>query len=173
MVLAISAAGAGVVGLTSSAPHNLPQPEFAGEPPAEWPGTLAGAYLGPGGIVPYRARNLGAGLVAMAVAGVVTGLSGVSGGFIKTPAMRELMYIPVKVAAATTTFTVSLTAATSLLVFAGQGRIDAVDGAAVALGGLAGGAVGAAVQERLAPAAVRRSLSIVLIVVATVLVVNR
>lgn len=173
LVLALSAAGAGVVGLMRSEVRNLPQSVFAGEPPAEWPGTLAGAYAAPGGTVPYRARNLPQGLGLMVVAGVITGLSGVSAGFVKTPAMREVMYIPIKVAAATTTFTVGITAATSLLVFAGQGRIDVGEASAVALGGLAGGAVGTRVQEHLSPAAVRRALSIVLLGVAVVLVVNR
>lgn len=173
VVLAVSAAAAGVVGLLQSEVRNLPQPEFVAEPPAEWPGTLAGAYAGPGGTVPYRARHLGPGLVAMVVAGAITGLSGVSAGFVKTPAMRELMFIPVKVAAATTTFTVGITASTALLVFAGQGRIDVRDGAAVALGGLIGGVGGAAIQERLSPAGVRRALSIILLGVAVVLVVNR
>jgi uncharacterized membrane protein YfcA len=173
LVLAVSAGAAGVVGLLRSEMRNVPQPEFAGEPPAEWPGTLGGAYAGPTGTIPYRARNLGAGLVAMVVAGAITGLSGVSAGFVKTPAMRELMFIPVKVAAATTTFTVGITAATSLLVFAGQGRIDVGDGSAVALGGLIGGVLGASVQERLSPVGVRRALSVILLVVAAVLVVNR
>ena len=50
----------------------------------------------------------------MSVAGLVSGLAGVGGGFIKTPAMSEIMHVPIKVAAATTTFTVGITAATSL-----------------------------------------------------------
>ncbi|WP_195210221.1 sulfite exporter TauE/SafE family protein [Actinomarinicola tropica] len=172
VVLAVSAGGAGVAGLLRSEVRNVALPEFAGEPPAEWPGTLGGAYAGPGGVIPYRARNVPQGLVAMVVAGAITGLSGVSAGFVKTPAMRELMYIPVKVAAATTTFTVGITAATSLLVFAGQGRIDVAAGSAVALGGLVGGVIGAAVQERLSPKGVRRALSIVLVVVAVVVLVD-
>lgn len=173
VVLALSAGAAGAVGLLQSAVRNLPQPEFQGDPPAEWPGSLAGAYAGPGGIVPYRARHLGRGLVAMVVAGAITGLSGVSAGFVKTPAMRELMYIPVKVAAATTTFTVGITASTSLLVFAGQGRIDVRHGAAVALGGLVGGVGGAALQDRMSPLALRRALSVILLGVAIVLAANR
>lgn len=173
VVLAVSAAAAGAVGLLHSEVRNLPEVPFVAEPPAEWPGTLAGAYSTPGGTVPYRARHLVPGLAAMVVAGTITGLSGVSAGFVKTPAMRELMYIPVKVAAATTTFTVGITASTALLVFAGQGRVDVRDGAAIALGGLIGGVGGAAVQERLSPAGVRRTLSIILLGVAVVLVVNR
>jgi uncharacterized membrane protein YfcA len=149
--------------------RNQPQPEFAAEPAGEWPGTLAGAYQGPGGTIPYRARRVPLGIAAMTLAGAVTGLSGVSGGFIKTPVMRELMGIPVKVAAATTSFSVGITAAASLLVFAVQGRIQVHDAAAVAIGGLLGGVVGARVQDRLSPVIVRRFLGVVLILVAIVL----
>ena len=173
IVLAVSAAAAGVVGLASGPMRNQPQAQFVAEPPAEWPGTLGGAYAGPGGTIPYRARRVPLGIAAMTFAGAVTGLSGVSGGFIKTPVMRELMGIPVKVAAATTTFTVGVTAAASLFVFAVQGRIDAHDAAAVAVGGLLGGVVGARAQDLLSPVLVRRVLAVVLRVVSVVLVVAR
>ena len=171
IVLAASAAGAGVVGLVSGPMRNLPQPEFVAEPPAEWPGTLAGAYAGPGGTIPYRARRVPLGVAAMTLAGAVTGLSGVSGGFIKTPVMREVMGIPVKVAAATTTFTVGITAAASLFVFSVQGRIEGHEAAAVALGGLLGGILGARAQDLMSPVVVRRVLAVVLLVISVVLVV--
>ena len=171
-VLAATAGAAGVVGLTRTGLRNRPIPQFVAEPPAEWPGTLGGTYLGPGGAIPYRARRVPLGVAAMFGAGAVSGMAGVGGGFIKTPVMRELMWIPVKVAAATSTFTVGITAATALMVFAGQGRIEAVPGAAVALGGLAGGIAGAWIQSRLDPTVVRRGLAVVLLVVAVVLVVD-
>jgi uncharacterized membrane protein YfcA len=96
----------------------------------------------------------------------------VSGGFIKTPASTELMHVPVKVAAATTTFTIGVTSAAALLVFAVQGRIDPQDAAPVLLGSLVGGTFGAILQAKLSPPLVRRSLSAVLLVVATVLVLR-
>ncbi len=172
VVLALSAATAGVVGLLSGRMRNLPRPEFVAEPPAEWPGTLGGAYAGPGGTIPYRARRVPIGLAVMTLAGAVTGLSGVSGGFIKTPVMREVMQIPVKVAAATTTFSVGITAAASLLVFAMQGRIDVHEAAGVALGGLVGGVIGSRLQDVASPVVVRRFLAVVLIVVSIVLVAS-
>ena len=65
--------------------------------------------------------------------------------------MTEIMRIPVKVAAATTTFTVGVTAATTLVVFAFQDRIDVHAGAAAVLGSLVGGVLGVRLQS--APAA--------------------
>ena len=171
-VLAVSAIVAAVAGGRRKGMRNVPQGEFAGEPAGEWPGTLAGAYASPGGPIPYQARRLPLGLGAMAGAGLISGLAGVGGGFIKTPAMSEIMHVPVKVAAATTTFTLGITASAGLIVYATQGRIEAVPSAAVVLGGLAGGLLGARIQQVMAPQRVRRVLSALLIMVGVVLLVR-
>jgi uncharacterized membrane protein YfcA len=162
----------GLLGLRRTGVRNQPSLSFSAETPGEWPGTLGGAYrLTADEVVPYQARAVPAGLAAMAAAGVVSGVSGVGGGFIKTPAMREIMHVPVKVAAATTTFTVGITAATGLAVFIGQGRVDDRAGAAVVLGGIIGGAVGSRIQAWLRPTAVRLVLSLALATVGVILVV--
>jgi hypothetical protein len=168
-VLALSAIVAAVAGGRRKGMRNVPQGEFAGEPAGEWPGTLSGVYTSAQGPVPYQARRLPLGLGAMAGAGLISGLAGVGGGFIKTPAMSEIMHVPVKVAAATTTFTLGITASAGLIVYAGQGRIDLVPSAAVVLGGLGGGLVGARVQQVMAPQRVRRVLSALLLVVGAIL----
>lgn len=173
VVLATVALAAGLVGLTRTALRNPPQAPFVAEPATEWPGTLGGTYQHPLGPVPYQARRVGWGLSAMIVAGAISGLAGVGGGFVKTPVMREVMWVPVKVAAATSTFTVGITSATALIVFAGQGRIDLDVFVAAGLGGLLGGAIGARLQDRLAPEALRRVLAVVLVVIAPVLLVAR
>ncbi len=135
---------------------------------------MSGAYrLDDGSMVPYRAVASPSASARMGGAGLVSpGLAGVGGGFIKTPAMSEIMHVPVKVAAATSTFTVGITAATSLIVFGSQGRIDAAAGAAVVVGGLGGGWAGAAVQGRIPPSKVRGALSVALVVIGLTLVVT-
>jgi uncharacterized protein len=151
----------------------VPAAEFGLEVPGEWPGTLGGAYrLDDQSMVPYQARRVPTGMAAMAGAGLVSGLAGVGGGFMKTPAMSEIMHVPVRVAAATTTFTVGITAATALVVYASQGRLVADAGAAVVVGGLAGGWMGAALSERVPPQLARRGLSALLLLVAAVLLVT-
>lgn len=90
----------------------------------------------------------------------------------KTPATSEVMHVPVRVAAATTTFTIGLTAATGLGVMAVQGRLDLHECAAVCVGSMLGGRVGAVLQTRLSPPQVRRVLSAVLVVVGVVLMVR-
>ena len=96
-----------------------------------------------------------------------------SGGFIKTPTTTEVMHVPIKVAAATTTFTVGITSAVGLLVYEAQGRIVLSDAALVAAAALVGGTVGARLQAFLSPPLVRRALSIVLVVIGILLLVKR
>jgi uncharacterized membrane protein YfcA len=108
----------------------------------------------------------------MASAGLIAGLSGVSGGFIKTPTTSEIMQVPVKVAAATTTFTVGITSAMALLVYEAQGRIVMSDTALVAAAALLGGAFGVRIQALLPPPLVRRVLSAVLVVIGVLLIVR-
>jgi len=132
-------------------------------------GSLAGTYPVMDRAAPYAATRLPAGLAVMSTAGLVAGVAGASGGFIKTPATTEIMKVPVKVAASTTTFTVGITSAAALIVFAIHGRINLNDAAPVILGSLVGGRLGARLQARFAPHAVRVALGVVLLVVAGVL----
>jgi uncharacterized membrane protein YfcA len=82
------------------------------------------------------------------------------------------MGVPTKVAAATTTFTVGITSSAALVVFAAQGRVDASASALVIAGSLVGGQLGAGLQASLSPVAVRRTLSVLLVIVALVLAVE-
>lgn len=166
-LLGLAALAGAVAALARRGMRNLPVGTFTGETPGEWPGTLGGQYLLGDQVVPYHARRLPAGLLASTVAGVVAGISGVGGGFLKTPAMSEIMRVPVKVAAATTTFTLGITSATGLSIYWFQGRIDLRQGAAVVAGALVGGALGARVQARLTAPAARRITGLLLLVVAT------
>jgi uncharacterized membrane protein YfcA len=172
-VLAVVALATAVAAGRRRPVRNHPQAEFAHEDPGEWPGSLGGAYrAGSAGVVPYAASRVRAALAAMTGAGLLAGMAGVGGGFVKTPIMSELMRVPVKVAAATSTFTVGITAAVTLAVFAGQGRLDEEAGAAVVVGSVLGGIAGAAVQDRLPAARVRQALAVVLAVVGVVLLVR-
>jgi uncharacterized membrane protein YfcA len=136
------------------------------------PGRLASAYPDQAGrVIPYEVARFKTGLTLIGGAGLLAGLTGVSGGFIKTPVMSEVMRVPVKVAAATTMFMIGVTAAVTVAVYASQGRITAAIAPAV-LGGLLGGRIGAAAQARLPAALVRQLLSAAMLVIGIVLVVR-
>ena len=152
--------------------RNLPEPSFTDDSPGEWPGTLGGTYHHGGGAVPYQATRVPQGLAVSLVAGVIAGMAGVGGGFLKTPSMSEIMKVPVKVAAATSTFTLGIGAAIGLLVFSGQGRVDAVAAAGVALGALCGAGIGATTQSRLPAGLTRVATGVLLVLVAVVVLVR-
>jgi uncharacterized protein len=71
----------------------------------------------------YRPRHWAAGISASGLAGLVSGLLGVGGGFIKVPIMYALMNVPLGVATATSNFMVGITAAASVFVYYGRGDI--------------------------------------------------
>jgi len=122
--------------------------------------------------VPYSPSRMPLGVALMTLAGIVTGLAGVGGGFLKTPLSSEVMRLPAKVAAATSTFTIGLTASTALALMAIDGRVVAQDAALVVLGAVVGGTVGARLQRRVSPPVVRRATSVVLVVIAVLLAVR-
>jgi uncharacterized membrane protein YfcA len=80
--------------------------------------------------------------------------------------------VPVKVSSSTTTFSIGITASAALLVMIVKGRVDVELALMVMLGSLAGGVAGSFVQSRLSPPAIRRFLSVLLVVVAVILVVK-
>lgn len=171
-LLAGVALAAAAAGGSRSGVRNPPDPACLDDHVGERVGGLAGAYPSDDGNVPYRPRRIVPALGFMTVAGFVAGTSGASGGFIKSPAMSELMHVPTKVAAATTTFTVGITASAALVVFAVQGRLQVDAASLVVVGSLFGGVAGASLQSRLAPAAVRKVLAVILVAVAVVMVVR-
>lgn len=170
-VLAAAALAAASAGGRRKGLRNLPDPALDATAIGERIGSLAGAYPLGEAVVPYRTIRVRPGLGLMGLAGLIAGTAGVSGGFIKTPTTSEVMHVPTKVAAATTTFTIGITAAAALAVFAVQGRIEPQAASAAIAGSLIGSVIGVRFQARLVPATVRAGLSALLVIVAIVLVV--
>jgi hypothetical protein len=171
-VLAAAALAAAMVGGRRKGRRNVPDPSLGPSDVGERVSSLSGAYPLGDKVVPYEVRRVRAGLGFMALAGLIAGTAGVSGGFIKTPATSELMHVPTMVAAATTTFTIGITAASALCVFAVQGRIDTRAASAVIVGAVVGSMLGVRLQARLVPSTVRAGLSVLLVIVAVVMVVS-
>lgn len=164
--------GAATLGaLANLRPHAAGRfsPADTSEPLGERIGTLAGVCKTDEGIVSYTPRRLTGGILVTSASGFIAGTTGVSGGFIKTAAATEIMGVPTKVAAATTTFSVAITAASALLVKVLQGNVNATQSAAVIVGALGGGALGALIQHRAPDAMIRKILSGLLLMVAVLL----
>lgn len=134
----------------------------------EEPGRLAGSYVddATGRRMDYRVRRLPVGLGLSLVAGNVSGLLGVGGGFLKVPAMSLGMGVPIRVAAATSNFMIGVTAAASLFVHYQRGFVRPLVAAPVALGVAVGALLGTRLAARVSGVFLARLLGVVLIAAA-------
>jgi uncharacterized membrane protein YfcA len=131
-------------------------------------GPLDARYRDPesGSKVVYRVRHVPSGMGASYGAGVVSGLLGVGGGFIKVPAMNLVMGVPIKVAAATSNFMIGVTAVSSLLVYLGRGEVHPGIITPLVLGTVVGAVAGTRLQSRISSHDVRIALAAILVFVA-------
>lgn len=106
----------------------------------------------------YRPRHWPLGFSGAALAGMVSGLLGVGGGFIKVPVMYAVMEVPLGVATATSNFMVGITAAASVFVYYGRGDIYPLVAVPTAAGVFVGAVAAVYLLPRLRAAWVRMAL---------------
>lgn len=116
--------------------------------------------------VAYRLHRLWAGLTISFIAGVMSGLLGIGGGVFKVPALNVLCGVPIKAAAATSTFMIGVTAAASAFLYFGRGEVDPRYTSAVVLGVVAGSWVGAYLNRYARGVVVKRVFAVLLVGVA-------
>lgn len=147
----------------------------AGSEPGAGSGAgLGGRYVDPrsGERTSYEVRRLPLGAAISLLAGALSGMLGVGGGFLKVPAMTLGMGVPIRVAAATSNFMIGVTAIASLFVYFARGLVHPMLAAPVALGVIAGAWIGTHVSARTSPAALRWLLAIVLVAVSVQMVIE-
>jgi hypothetical protein len=116
--------------------------------------------------VAYRLHRLWAGLTISFFAGVMSGLLGIGGGVFKVPGLHVLCGVPIKAAAATSTFMIGVTAAASAFLYFGRGEVDPRYTSAVVVGVVAGSWVGAYLNRFVRGVVVKRVFAVLLIGVA-------
>lgn len=121
----------------------------------------------------YRVRKLGLGLTVSGVAGLLSGLLGIGGGAIQVPVMAGYMGVPFKVAVATSSMMLGITAAASAVVYYGRGDILREAAGWVSLGALLGAPIGAWLAQRLPALAVRRTFFVVAVLTAVQMLFGR
>jgi uncharacterized membrane protein YfcA len=106
---------------------------------------LGGEYEDPASHqhVVYRLHRLWAGATISFIAGVMSGLLGIGGGVFKVPALNILCGVPIKAAAATSTFMIGVTAAASAFLYFGRDQVDPGYTTAVVIGVVVGSGIGA------------------------------
>jgi uncharacterized protein len=113
--------------------------------------------------VPYEAARTPLGLAMSVVAGSMSGLLGVGGGVVKVPAMNVAMGIPIKVATATSSFMIGVTAAASAGVYFHRGDIAPCVAAPVALGVVGGTLLGTRLHRIIPASGLRIAFVVVLV----------
>jgi uncharacterized membrane protein YfcA len=98
---------------------------------------------------------------AMFGAGVLSGLLGIGAGAFTVLAMDVFLRLPIKVAAATSSFMIGITAAASAAIFFARGDVHPLIAGPVAIGVLVGAIVGSRVLPRLTNSAIRRLFLVV------------
>ena len=116
--------------------------------------------------------NLGLGLPVSFVAGVVSGLIGVSGGILKVPMMVLLLGVPMSVAVGSSAFMVGLTATGGFLGHLAAGQFDWKVALALAPGIFLGGQIGARRGVKVDKEAMKRYFGYFLLALAALLVIR-
>jgi len=137
-------------------------------------GSLGGRFTDErtGEIVSYRVRRLPLALVSSFVAGNVSSLLGVGGGFVKVPILNAWCGIPMRAAAATSAFMIGVTATSGALIYYGHGMVNPTLAAAAVIGVSAGSAGGMRIGRRMAPVRLKILLGSVLLVVAALMLLR-
>jgi uncharacterized membrane protein YfcA len=135
------------------------------------PGVLGGRYLDEylGHEVTYRPKHLHIALGASFVAGNVSTLLGLGGGFIKVPVLAAWCGVPLRAAAATSAFMIGVTATSGAVVYYGTGAIVPELAAAAVVGVQVGSAAGLHVSARFDSRWLEALLATVLVAVGTLM----
>jgi uncharacterized membrane protein YfcA len=130
------------------------------------PGVLGGRLREGDTTFVYRVRRMPVALSSSLAAGALSGLLGLGGGIIKVPVLNTFCGIPIRVAAATSTFMIGVTAAASAFLYWSRGDVALSLTAAVCLGALPGSLLGAHLSERVHARYLKLLMAVVLLVVA-------
>ncbi len=112
--------------------------------------------------VSYRVHRVPAGMAASFVAGSVSGMLGLGGGFLKVPVMVLAMRVPLRAAASTSNFMIGVTACASSLVYFTRGLVDPVVAVPVVLGVTVGAYLGTKLGMRVRTSVLTVVLAVVL-----------
>jgi uncharacterized membrane protein YfcA len=116
--------------------------------------------------ISYRVCRAPLGFLVSLVAGNLSGLLGVGGGFIKVPVIHLVCNVPMKAAAATSNFMIGVTAVASAFIYFGRGQVRPALTATVILGILVGSFIGSIVSQQLPGRLVQAIFAVFLIPVA-------
>ena len=142
--------------------------------PSADPGLLGGRFHEDesGGTVTYRVKRLPVAVVASFVAGNVSSLLGIGGGFIKVPVLNAWCGVPMRAAAATSAFMIGVTATAGAVIYYGRGQLVPALAAAGVLGVQLGSWAGLRFGQRASAKWLKLLMAIVLFVIAVMMLMR-
>jgi uncharacterized protein len=147
-----------------------PQPH----PPSQ--ASLRGQYFeeSTGALVGYQVQRVPLGVAASGVVGLVSGLLGVGGGIVQVPVMNLIMKVPIKVATATSTYIIGITAMAGAFVYYNQrpSLVDPALAVAASIGVFIGASIGSNLLGKVSQKALRNAFTVVLGVYAVQMILR-
>jgi uncharacterized membrane protein YfcA len=131
-------------------------------------GLLGASFYDPteGRQISYRVWKAPLGFLASLIAGNLSGLLGVGGGFAKVPVINLVCGVPIKAATATSNFMIGVTAVASAFIYFGRGEVRPALTADVVLGVLLGSFIGSVISQRLPGRLIQAIFAVFLLLVA-------
>lgn len=133
--------------------------------------SLAGSYYDQNinKLVNYRVTHMPTGLGTSFFAGLFSSLLGLGGGFINVPVMHLIMGVPMKAAIATSTFVITITAATGALIYHYHGQVYPFIIAPLTIGIVIGSRIGVELTQRAGGTLLRRIFGALLLIIAVMM----
>jgi uncharacterized membrane protein YfcA len=137
-------------------------------------GWLGGQYYSPdhGAVVSYQVKRLPVALGMSFLAGNVSGLLGIGGGILKVPTLNAWCGVPLRVAAATSSLMLGVTAVASAPIYYAAGEVIPELAAAAVVGVMLGSRGGFWIGDRLRARWLKLMLACVLLSVAILMLVR-
>src|SRR5207237_3734582 len=126
-----------------------------------------------GATVVYRIRRLPLAVVVSFIAGNVSSLLGIGGGFMKVPVLNAWCGMPLRAAAATSAFMIGVTATGGAIIYYGNGQLQLLLAAPAVLGVQAGSWAGTHIAENASVKWLKLLMSALLLVVSVLMFVRR
>lgn len=128
--------------------------------------------LNTGETIRYDVTHKGSGFALCSIAGIISSLTGIGGGLIKVPVMNMHMNVPMKVATATSSYMIGITAFSGAIVYFLNGIVMLDVAAMVAVGTFIGAMTGSRLSKKFDTSSLKKYFSILMFVVAIVMILQ-
>lgn len=116
----------------------------------------------------YDVQNVKTGSLVCGFAGVLSSMTGVGGGAIKVPLMNLHMNVPIKAAAATSSYMIGITAFSGAITYFLGGEVMLIYAALIAVGSFVGSGIGSYASKYIPGGQLRKYFSLLLFFLAAI-----